>query len=420
MLTTKNFSTYWPKQLLTAIVFSTLTLSAIETSQAQIPDLEEEPPAETDPASPEPRDPTVDDQSPNQNTTDEPSIPPQQQETQVPTKQPTKKESIPQQEQVNQDDIPNEYYLGPGDTIQVNVFGEEQFQGKQQILLDGTIALPLVGSVNVADLTLPQAQQVITNKLSEIIRDPIVNVRLVRPRPVKVTIVGEVERPGTYTISTEQEGSVIQGQVLGARTLGLPSLTDAISLAGGIRESANIEDVEVIREQGPKGTATIPVDLSKLLETGKGRGDITLYPGDRIVIPEAKNPTPSEIRQQARSTLTPNEINVNFVGEVKRPGQITLQPNTPLSQALLAAGGFDHKRAKKANVSLIRLNDDGTTTEREIPVDFTKGINPENNPALRNGDIVVVERSTLTEAQEDVERVTGPLQTILNILNPFF
>ncbi len=415
MLTNTNFSIVWSKRLFSAIVFSTLTLTVIDTVQAQLPELEQEPATERDSSSPK--------QSPNlptQPTTDERSTPPQQQDT-LPTQEPNRNELQPQQQQANQDEIPSEYYLGPGDTIQINVFDEEQFQQEpQQILLDGTISLPLVGSVNVEGLTVEQAQQVITQRLSEIIRDPIVNVSLVSPRPVKVTVVGEVESPGTYSISAEKSGSVIQGQVLGARTLGLPSLTDAIRLAGGIRESANIEEVEVIREQGPKGTTTIPVDLSKLLETGQGKGDINLYPGDRIVIPEAENPTPSEVRQLARSTLAPNEINVNFVGEVKRPGQITVEPNTPLSQALLAAGGFNHKRAKKGDITLIRLNDDGTVTEREIPVDFTEGINQENNPALRNGDIVVVERSDLTEAQEDVERVTGPLQTILNILNPFF
>ncbi|MFW6368056.1 MAG: polysaccharide biosynthesis/export family protein, partial [Halothece sp.] len=108
---------------------------------------------------------------------------------------------------------------------------------------------------------------------------------------MRVTIVGEVQRPGTYAVSPEESGSVIQGQTLGARTVGPPSLSDVISLAGGIRETAQIREIEIIRQERGNDTKTINIDLWELLQSGGGQGDIALRPGDRIVIPEAETIT---------------------------------------------------------------------------------------------------------------------------------
>ncbi|MFW6316372.1 MAG: SLBB domain-containing protein, partial [Cyanobacteriota bacterium] len=124
--------------------------------------------------------------------------------------------------------------------------------------------------------------------------------------------------------------------------------------------------------------------------------------------------------QLARSTFAPDEITVNLVGEVEQPGRIDVEANTPLNQALLAGGGFDDERARKSEVTLIRLNDDGTVTEREIPVDLTQSINEESNPILRDQDIIVVERSGITRTSERINTFSNPINGILNLLDIFF
>lgn len=341
-----------------------------------------------------------------------------------PKPQPNQPQPIPiPRNETSQPKISDPYLLGPGDTIQINVFEEEQFSGenaRQRILADGSITLPLVGAISVAGLTLEEASQVITQELSSLIKRPIVNVRLVNARPVRVTIVGEVQRPGTYAVSPEEAGSVVQGQVLGARTVGAPSLTDVISLAGGITETAQIRNIEVIRQQRGNDTKTINIDLWQLLQSGGGKGDITLRPGDRIVVPRSETVTASEATQLAESTFAPDSITVNVVGEVERPGRVEVEANTPLNQALLAAGGFNQERANKSDVTLIRLNNDGTVTEREIPINFKEGIDQENNPILRDEDIIFVERSDITRTSERINTFSNPINSIINLLDIFF
>ena len=316
--------------------------------------------------------------------------------------------------------ISDPYLLGPGDTIQIDVFEEPQFSGengRQQILVDGSITLPLVGAIEVTGLTLEQTANLVTQELSTLLKNPIVSVRLANARPLRITVVGEVKRPGSYAVSPEQSGSVIQGQVLGARTLGPPVLTEAIRLAGGITESAQVRDIRIIRQQRNNRTKTINLNLWELLQSGDSSQDVTLRNGDRIVVPLAENLTANESTQLSEASFAPENITVNVVGEVERPGRVQVAPNTPLNQALLAAGGFDKQRADDGEVTLVRLNDNGTVTEREIPIDFTQGINEDSNPVLRNDDIVVVDRSTPTRINEEVNTVTSPLRSILGIFN---
>ena len=316
--------------------------------------------------------------------------------------------------------ISDPYLLGPGDTIQIDVFEEPQFSGengRQQILVDGSITLPLVGAIDVAGLTLEQTANLVTQELSTLLKNPIVSVKLANARPLRITVVGEVKRPGSYAVSPEQAGSVIQGQVLGARTLGPPVLTEAIRLAGGITESAQVRDIRIIRQQRNNRTKTINLNLWELLQSGDSSQDVTLRNGDRIVVPLAENLTANESTQLSEASFAPENITVNVVGEVERPGRVQVAPNTPLNQALLAAGGFDKQRADDGEVTLVRLNDNGTVTEREIPIDFTQGINEDSNPVLRNDDIVVVDRSTPTRINEEVNTVTSPLRSILGIFN---
>ncbi|MGF1478333.1 MAG: SLBB domain-containing protein [Cyanophyceae cyanobacterium] len=228
--------------------------------------------------------------------------------------------------------------------------------------------------------------------------------------PVDVAVVGEVYRPGSYQVNPEQsnaEGNRAQP----------PKLSKAIEQAGGIKPLANIRNIEVRRQTRSGSQQTIDIDLWALLQDGDLSQDVILQDGDTILIPTAQTLDPTESETLATASFSPGNIQVNVVGEVEQPGRVELSPNTPLNQALLAAGGFDDERAKKSSVELIRLNPDGTVAKRDIKIDFASSINEENNPTLRNNDVVVVKRSDVAAASDGLSPVLNTLGAIFSPIN---
>ncbi|MGD1807343.1 SLBB domain-containing protein [Dapis sp. BLCC M126] len=205
-------------------------------------------------------------------------------------------------------------------------------------------------------------------------------------QPRNVTVVGEVERPGAY---------VVRGGDTGAdfNVSGQPTLTRAIQLAGGIKPLADIRHIQLRRQTRAGAIQTVNIDLWELLQSGDINQDAILQQGDMIVIPTASDIDPAESPELAAASFAPDEIEVSVVGEVRRPGQVKVPPNTPLNQAILKAGGFNRSRAKRNSVELIRLNFNGTVSRQTIVVDFASGVNEKTNPMLRQNDVVVISRN---------------------------
>ena len=232
--------------------------------------------------------------------------------------------------------------------------------------------------------------------------------------PIKVAVVGEINRPGSHTVQPEKLGSNNNGQNQDSSP---PTLSQAIQAAGGIKPLANVREVEVRRETWDGTEKIMTVNLWELIKSGDIEKDIILQDGDSIVVPKATSIDIAE--SQVGSTLE-SEITVNVVGEVNKPGAQTVQPNTPLNQAILAAGGFDFQRADRGEVELVRLNPDGTVEKRKIKVDLAQGINEETNPILRNQDVVIVSRSGVTAASDGVGNVLRPVTGALGLVRLFF
>ncbi|NEP76277.1 SLBB domain-containing protein, partial [Okeania sp. SIO2G5] len=159
-------------------------------------------------------------------------------------------------------------------------------------------------------------------------------------------------------------------------------------------------------------------DLWQLLEEGDLSQDIPLEDGDSIVIPEADELSYDEVNVLAYANISPDQMTVNVVGEVEEPGAIQVKPNTPLHQAILAAGGFNN-RAKKKKVMLVRLNPDGTVLNQEIEIDFEQGIDAMTNPPLRPFDTVVVGRSNFTKVTDTLGQALTPISRFFTILRIF-
>ncbi|QLE54724.1 SLBB domain-containing protein [Nostoc sp. TCL26-01] len=236
--------------------------------------------------------------------------------------------------------------------------------------------------------------------------------------PRTVAVIGEVNRPGSYLVTTGggAEGGAATG---GTTSSGLPTVTRAIQLAGGITSQADIRNLKLRRPTRTGGEQTIDLNLWQLLQSGDVNQDVLVQDGDTIVIPTATEINPAEATQLATTTLSPDKIQVGVVGEVKRPGAVDLKPNSSLNQALLAAGGFNDARASRGSVDLIRLNPNGSVTKREVKVDFAQGINEQTNPILRNNDVVLVGRAGAAKTSDTFNLFAGPLGIILNLVRFF-
>lgn len=240
-----------------------------------------------------------------------------------------------------------------------------------------------------------------------------------KPDPLNVAVIGEVYRPGPYVISSAN--SVIQeaGQVGtqgGAQTSGQPTVSQAIQRAGGIKPEADIRKIQVRRLTRFGDEQVLDVDLWKLLQDGDLKQDIALQSRDTIIIPASTTINSEERIAQSNSTLSPETIDVNIVGEVQRPGTVKIRPNTPLSSAVLAAGGFDNRRANTKSVDLIRVAPDGTVSQRRIELNFNGTIDEDTNPALKNDDVVVIRRSGLAQFGDNFGNAFAPFTGVSTIL----
>lgn len=317
------------------------------------------------------------------------------------------------------------YTLGAGDIIRADIFDitpELALEQRYTILPDGTINLPWVGSVPVNGLTLKQAADVLAARYSRFIRNPVITVSLLAPRPLKVGVIGEVNRPGSYIISVIS--NEVTQQSLNQRTTSeggnqWPRVSQALETAGGITQIANLREITIRRPRVRGGEDLIAIDLWKFLREGDLNQDILLRDGDTIVIPKAAKMDAAELTQIATSKFSPATISVSVVGEVTAPGTLNLKPSATLNQAIMTAGGFRGGRASRKRVDLIRLNPDGTVTRRRLAVDLDQNLNDDKNPPLRNNDIVVVNPTFIAKVNDFLTTAIGAPLTIFGGISGF-
>jgi polysaccharide biosynthesis/export protein len=217
--------------------------------------------------------------------------------------------------------IESAYTLGAGDRIRIDIFQMPQYSGEHTVLVDGSLNLPVLGSVDVQDLTLEQAESAISTRYAQILRRPIVTISLIAPRPIEIGVVGEVNRPGAYTINQNGTQS--------------PSIIQLLTTAGGVRQSADLHRVQVRRPQGTGREVVIDVDLWQFLQTGDQRHNLNLRDGDIVVVPAAETVNLAEAAQIASASFAPagTPINIAVVGEVFRPGTYTVSGSARTVQA---------------------------------------------------------------------------------------
>jgi polysaccharide biosynthesis/export protein len=219
------------------------------------------------------------------------------------------------------------YTLGPGDRIRIDTFQLPQYSGEFEVLIDGSINLPVAGLVSVQGLTVSQAADVVSAAYSAFLRRPLVTLTLLVPRPFQVGIAGEVNRPGSYVVPRQDTQ--------------FPTVTQALETAGGPTLAADIGRVEIRRPQRSGTEQIISVDLRQLLATGDLRYDLALRDGDTIYVPTAEQIDLQETSRLASASFAPDEspaVNIAVVGEVFRPGTYTVTGTARTSEAGVPGG----------------------------------------------------------------------------------
>jgi polysaccharide biosynthesis/export protein len=295
------------------------------------------------------------------------------------------------------------YRLGPGDQVDMTVFESPEFSGSKVIGPDGTLAVPLLGNIPAADRTVEQLTQDLQLRLKKLIKRPLVNLTVSQFRPLLVSVAGEVQRPGPQQLRSLPR-DLRGGEVNNVGTTTLPTLSAALINAGGISRNADISQVILKR-----GTVSTTYNLWQGLTSENAPPDALLQDGDAIFVPKV---TTGQFDQRliARSTLAPKTIRVRVVGEVKKPGEQDVPPNSSISGAVAIAGGPTDK-AKMNKVALVRLGADGKVDKQLLNLE-----NLVDTQQVQDGDVVIVPKSKNFNLLDIAGQAVPPLGIILNLL----
>ena len=166
---------------------------------------------------------------------------------------------------------PSGYVLSPNDQVAVEVFGEDDLRTNGRLNAEGNLSVPLLGSVKLSGLTLTQAASRLTDLYArDYLVSPKVNVMLVGYAKRRFTVLGQVNRPGSYEMPDGSPAGV--------------DLLEAIAMAGGYTRIAAPERISV-RRQAAGNDQIIRVDAKRLARTG---GDsFIVRPGDTVTVAES-------------------------------------------------------------------------------------------------------------------------------------
>ncbi len=165
----------------------------------------------------------------------------------------------------------NDYRISPTDILDVTVFQETDMKSSLRVSTEGTIALPLVGIVTVGGMTTQEAAQAIRAKLSKgYLINPQVSVTVMEFSKRRFTVLGQVQKPGSFDIPDQQEVTLLQ----------------AIGMAGGYTRIANPGKVTLMRRTG--GKEDVIMLNAKRMADGSAASAVLVLPGDVITVAESR------------------------------------------------------------------------------------------------------------------------------------
>ena len=195
--------------------------------------------------------------------------------------------------------VGDEYILGPGDSIYLDVWGSINASSELTVDRNGELTIPKIGTVKVWGLTYGQIKEAVNKAISHYYKGYEINMTMGKLHPVQVYVVGEVNAPGTYNVSS------------------LGTVVNSLAIAGGPSKSGSLRTIKILKN----GKNIQELDLYDFFLTGDRSRDIRLVNGSTIFVP----------------VIGPVAA---VAGEVKRPAVYELKGKTTLKQLLDMAGGI--------------------------------------------------------------------------------
>ena len=259
--------------------------------------------------------------------------------------------------------VPSNYQVGPGDTLGVQLYGNQNQFYQLTVGRNGEIDFPQLGPISVGGELFSTVQSEIESRVAHQMIGVHASVSMSMTRAIQVFVVGDAFRPGVYTLSS------------------LATVTSALYAAGGIDRRGSLRDVQLIRN----GKVVDTIDLYNLLIHGKLANDMTLHQGDVVFVP-------------------PVGHTVAIGGEVDRPAIYEIRNETTPAQIVALAGGL-RPNADVADATITRILPNGKRVV--LPLKLGPGGVAEG---LRNGDYIHIPH--LKPALDEAVRLQG------NVYNP--
>lgn len=259
--------------------------------------------------------------------------------------------------------VPSDYVIGPGDELQIRVWGQLEADLRTAVDRSGQIYIPRVGQVSVAGVHYGELEPYLKDAISKIFRNFSLTANVGRLRSIQVLVVGNARYPGTYTIGS------------------LSTLVNAIFASGGPTPQGSLRHIQVRRD----GATITDFDFYDLLIKGDKSKDVRLQPGDVLYIP-------------------PVGPLAAISGSVNTPAIYELKGTSTLSDLIQFAGGLS-SLADTGRITIERVADHQTRKALEFPYDETS-----RALALQDGDIVRV--FSIVPSFQDTVTLRG------NVANP--
>lgn len=258
--------------------------------------------------------------------------------------------------------VPAEYVVGPGDTLQIQLFGSTKGTYALVVGRDGNVNFPEIGPITVSGLRFDDARSLLQQRVNSQLIGTQVSVAMGELRSIRIFVLGDAQQPGSYTVS------------------GLSTITNALFVSGGVKNTGSLRNIELKRN----GNTVGKLDLYDLLLKGDTRGDARLLPGDVIFIPPL-GPT------------------VGLAGEVRRPAIYELRGETSVAQLIQLGGGLD-ANADPELAALTRIDDARRKTVLDVNIVKAQA----DNIRLGDGDVLTVHG--IRSSVEDSVALSGHVQ----------
>ena len=312
----------------------------------------------------------------------------------------------------NKKNLPK-YLLGPGDRLLISIYKFDEFSSEVEILPDGTVNLPRVNSIYVRNLTLDEANLLITKSFKKIIKNPIVYINLIQSRPIRINVNGEVQRPGIYSLDTQRSNTISNtdgGEGFKTINKGWPTVLDAISQAGGLKMNANLKEIKLYRPiRGEDKAEEIIFNIWDSFLRGGSNEYYEIFDGDSIFVSSSEKSTQKEKAFLSSTNLAPATITVKVIGEVINPGHINVRNSSPIMEGILNAGGFT-KRSNRKKITLLRLNNNGTIEKKT----FMNSNSGKKDLFLKDRDVIFVDDNSLSKTSNALKNLVDPIKPILD------